>query len=836
MLIFSEAARLAHPQARLIPEKMWRGQFYCELSDNQLMIMQPDSMHNLARVREAFQATKTAHSRRMTAICLLIAHQNAFETLIENAKTFNLSPDDLLYIAVSFGRSDWVQAITTRSSYTFELPEIFDQACRYGSQSVIEQLMALVPNIQVVRMITNANCSLFARVAVDGNLPVMELFMARAPHEVQNMIKSQDYYSFRGAAEYNHVHIVNRLLLFPTMLAYAEQHEREYGEKYTHPFISQQLSLLRTQQHTLETEQTHAVFNLNEEQAQLCFYMLRNLIRRNNTTLQDDILFLLNIPAVKALVHTAVTPNQPNELVRLALTTGNQNAAALLLTIPEVRAQAEQNNFYRQESRGGFDLRAVAQDAESSMRALSAGEQLRLSSATARYEPVMKAHGIEPLFQGLRDQLKARYAANPAFIQTGDGRTVDLPLDWNEWCRLSQTLNADTRERALQAYYQHKDHTALRYLSKPNPWIAANAAYVNRGEGGQGWSTFEEYKPLITMLWLAAKDTSSDITVAPTDGYTVETRIDRFIDEIALLGRAHNWDERRFKMDAEGNLLVDEDNNPVMEEYDDVQGDKPSCYSGVKRRLFQSVLGHPLLKILTMDDIKQELRDVVRDYFKQHITNQNIQVIHDAWANLCEANPYNAVTHACLNELNLPAAAQRAFIEHLIEKYPTQFNQDPEFKAYIEQRFKLDDMCPTHASRFGGETNLDGLLTLPAATDISSQSILKAKTRLNSHGELGQSIIAEIQCLQRGCNSQSQIAWSGSKEKLAAILAAVNALSDVTAESLTQHLTNEQSALSQALFRRLATRANDQNPDETQMQAIQVSLAECQAQETKMFR
>ena len=238
-----------------------------------------------------------------------------------------------------------------------------------------------------------------------------------------------------------------------------------------------------------------------------------------------------------------------------------------------------------------------------------------------------------------------------------------------------------------------------------------------------------------------------------------------------------------------------------------------------------------------MDDIKQELRDEVRDYFKQHITTQNLQVIHDAWTNLCEPNPYNTLTHASLNELNLPPDTQTAFIERLAVKYSTQFNQEPRFKAYIEERFKLDSTFPTHASRFGGETNLDGLLALPATTDISKHSILKAKTKLSLHGELGRAIISEIQCLQLGCNNQSLTAWSGSKEKLAAILAAVNALPGVSTESLTEHLTNEQSALSQALFMPLATPANgNQNPDETQMRAIQYSLAECQAQATRTLR
>lgn len=194
-------------------------------------------------------------------------------------------------------------------------------------------------------------------------------------------------------------------------------------------------------------------------------------------------------------------------------------------------------------------------------------------------------------------------------------------------------------------------------------------------------------------------------------------------------------------------------------------------------------------------------------------------------------------TRTSLNELNLPPETQAAFIERLAVKYPAQFNQEPEFKAYIEQRFKLDSMCPTHASRFGGETNLDGLLALPAATDVSKQSIIKAKMKLGPHGELGHALIAEIRCLQTGCNSAGSSVWAGSHEKLAAILAAVNTLPEVSIESSTEHLLNEQSALSQALFKALATQANgNQNPDEKQMRSIQNSLAECQTQATRMLR
>jgi len=44
-----------------------------------------------------------------------------------------------------------------------------------------------------------------------------------------------------------------------------------------------------------------------------------------------------------------------------------------------------------------------------------------------------------------------------------------------------------------------------------------------------------------------------------------------------LLGRSHNWDK--------------DDRN---EEYDDMEGDKPSCSMGVSKRLAQSIIGHPI--------------------------------------------------------------------------------------------------------------------------------------------------------------------------------------------------------------------------------------------------
>ena len=188
------------------------------------------------------------------------------------------------------------------------------------------------------------------------------------------------------------------------------------------------------------------------------------------------------------------------------------------------------------------------------------------------------------------------------------------------------------------------------------------------------------------MLYLAAIDT----TQAPTDGFTFETRLEHFIDELAHINRAHNWDTTR--INATG----------VSEEYDGLDADKPSCYSGVKRRLLQAVLGHPLLKILTKDDIKQELREFVREHFKQVIEAGDGQALHHAWQQLIDSGHVDD----CLIALNIPKQKQQDFIRYLSDKYPNQFDDDLGFKAYAEQRL----MQTPHAQFFGGETDLTGLL------------------------------------------------------------------------------------------------------------------------------
>ena len=198
---------------------------------------------------------------------------------------------------------------------------------------------------------------------------------------------------------------------------------------------------------------------------------MRHLIRCNTPQFDDELRFLLSIPAVKALAHQEVTRNQPNELLRLALTTNNQLAATILLAIPAVRTLAEENDYYRDEARGRLDLARLAQDRESSMTALTQGEQARLDTAIRRYQPILQTAGSAQVMADLREALEKRFVQNPASIEDRTGLVIPLPLVFADFRALK--LDDDDYQKALKAYYQHKDHSAWRYLAKPNPLTSA---------------------------------------------------------------------------------------------------------------------------------------------------------------------------------------------------------------------------------------------------------------------------------------------------------------------------------------------------------------------------
>jgi len=586
----------------------------------------------------------------------------------------------------------------------------FSYAAKNGHKDVLEYLVSLVSDDIAHEMVKARGYEAFRYAARNGHIDTLKYLVSLVSDDIAHeMVTLKEYQALGFAAAYGHKHAVNYLLGFSQCLSYAEMHEREYGVQYVHPFIEMRLQQLQQAQSDYYEENPAGVFDIaDDEQCRQGFYMLRNLIRRNDDALMDNINFLLNIPGIKALAHTEVTKGMSNELLRLALTQENHQAAERLLIIPAVRELAVQNNYYADEMRGNLDLRALAQNAESSMTALTPGEKKRLEKLRHHYQADISDLGQENLFAALKVTLEEDYRDAPAMI-TIDGKKQILPLQWHDFQAMN--LTQAQKKDALKAYYQNNPHTALRYLSKPNHWMAPNAGYVYiNDDRTERWATFEEYKPLIVLMFRAAFD--EDDNMRPVqEGNDLKARKAHFINELALIGRAHNWDKARHATDVKtGELLYDENGNPIMEEYDDLKGDKPSCFSGVKRRLFQSLIDHPLFSIIAKDTLEGELRIFLRRHFDNHINQDNINLINEAMEAVIDGETLSEQQQEELSRLNVSEDYQNDFINDIEDKYKESFSQDPSLKFWLKEQFVLRPGITCHVFQFYALTSFKELI------------------------------------------------------------------------------------------------------------------------------
>lgn len=124
-------------------------------------------------------------------------------------------------------------------------------------------------------------------------------------------------------------------------------------------------------------------------------------------------------------------------------------------------------------------------------------------------------------------------------------------------------------------YYQHKVHSGWRFLFQhPNPWISPRAHYTQLHLTGFSAAISYNDKVRIAYMWLAASDETRQLP----EGFTKHTQLKkRFVEVLHEMNRAHNWDKTRLN-DA-----------GKEEEYDDLEGDKPSCSVGLTKRIVQYI-------------------------------------------------------------------------------------------------------------------------------------------------------------------------------------------------------------------------------------------------------
>jgi ankyrin repeat protein len=593
----------------------------------------------------------------------------------------------------------------------FQLPSVRNQtnikdaflnAIKYGHDPVVAELLQYDAIQSLVA--TNGNEPL--RIAAMQNRPSVVNTLLLFP-EVCEGIHVSEHIIYRIAVRDKRIAIIQILLNIPSVLNYAESYEP--GRRYIFDHVCQMVQSIRKRKEYFEETHQIGMFDVTFDEALALFYALKYCIRRRDRGFQTHIDLLLSIPRLVSILHAEITPGIPNELLQLAIRQRSREIIIRLLDFPEVRRIAAANQYYQQADT--IDIQRMVMHQESAMIALNPTEQQQLNLLQQRYLPEIDAQGgVARFFIELNAELRRRYEEHPATISL-QGSVIRLPFLYEDF----QSLNLIPEEQAmaLSAYYTHTEHTACRFLSKPNRWIHPEAEYVEVDPENPHLrnASFETYVPMICCFWRAAADGTA---IGPRE-YSPETRQELIIKELALLGRSHNWDRSRpilrpSRLPSGETALVyalSADGGRLQEEFDDGEADKPSCNMGIKQRVFRSLQDHPLFEPLTVESFDTAVRELVVQHFKQAFqTCSNLRMLAHNINEHCfagvELSP--EVLH-----LNFSEEEISRFVQQLKNEHGERF--DAIFEHYVRTCFSLE-VSPAHLLNFYTRYNVNHVLEL----------------------------------------------------------------------------------------------------------------------------
>jgi len=273
------------------------------------------------------------------------------------------------YYATKMAASnDNMQTIQCLESYLSdeEKKEAAEAAIRWaalnGHLQMIQYLESHLSDEEKKEAVQAVDYQAFRWAARNDHLQTIQYLESHlSDEEKKEAVQADDYQAIKWTARNGHTQTFNHLMNYPFGFAHAELKDFDRSElfgrvivpDYVYPFVLQKLKAYQEAKTQFEQAIPNRVFNLDEKDAELCFYLLRNLIRRGGSRddkpaerLTDGIHFLLSIPSVRALCHRQMSEyGGANELLRLAVQIGNQDAIGLLLQLPDVRRLAEQNNL-----------------------------------------------------------------------------------------------------------------------------------------------------------------------------------------------------------------------------------------------------------------------------------------------------------------------------------------------------------------------------------------------------------------------------------------------------------------------------------------------------------
>ena len=633
------------------------------------------------------------------------------EQVRSNAALFN---NKALGRAIEKGHKAIVRKLlamdTIREHLRYILPS-FLVAVQNGHESIIAELL----QYEEVQMFVVSNGNEALRLAVYHNRENMVNTLLLLP-EIQEQIGAKEHIIYR-IAERNQCHnIIKALLNIPSVLLFAENFESQFGGRSVYDYVCEVVGQLEKRKTQFEEIHRHGMFDVEMDEAIRLFYALKYYIRRSNHDFQRQIALILTIPRVASILHQEITPSVPNELFQIAARAGFREAMVRLLDFPKVRRMAEEHDFYQTTQ---SDIQSVVGFRESGMKQLTFREQAQLERAETKYRSqIDELGGNDAFFMNFMDELKIRYQLDPAKIWVR-GEEVVLPFLYSDFIALH--LVGEENKRALVAYYTHPTHSAYRFLSVPNFWIDPEAQYVevNPVNTNLRNAEFRCFIPLINLFWRAA----SDETQLGRKGFSVAARQEYLIGELAMLGRAHNWDKSRPIVVQGPSLpnqrfpiyLTNSNGEKIFEEYDDQGPDKPSCRRGIKQRVFRSLQDHPLFEPLTSDDFEEEIRVMILEHYNRAFREcSNIIEIAE---NITESFVSETALSEDVIRLNISANQINRFVWVLANKYGVLF--EPICEYNVRAIFKFD-ISPSHIINFYNRFNIN--CSLADAVEQARQS------------------------------------------------------------------------------------------------------------------
>lgn len=308
-----------------------------------------------------------------------------------------------------------------------------------------------------------------------------------------------------------------------------------------------------------------------------------------------------------------------NSIMKYAIRNQHFDIMFLLLEIPAIASATEQANYYNINDA----LKPIVQDKESAMRELNSYERSIYDNVLARYGKNVDDLSTSNILTMMRERLREEFEAS---------------------CTLPFTYD-DSLEKIQ--YLTNKFHTAWRFLADTNPLVDKRSAYLTATHG----SSYHGLARTFCAYYLAAID---DTQPCINDFASVRERELFFFNELAGMNRTHNWDTIHHA--ADGSSFEADDNGL----------DKPTCFSGMLRRIIVSVPGNAIsCAIPTEQSIKEVKRDFLLPLFEKRKETLNEQTYNRV---IIDLEPLTHETYNELHALNLTDAEQCSLFQTLLKK------------------------------------------------------------------------------------------------------------------------------------------------------------------------